>query len=88
VYSPNQNKSHSYGKFEDTETVNRKKMKMTYNAMSNDQQKMTKKPKQKIFYESNIYGPCETNLLLFTGCRLPTIHFNAGNKQSHQLEWA
>jgi hypothetical protein len=24
--------------------------------------------------------------LLFTGCRLPTIHFNAGNKQSHQLD--
>ena len=39
-------------------------------------------PQQKIFDESNIYGPCEANLLLFTGCRLPTIHFNAGNKQS------
>ena len=49
VYSPNQNKSHSYGKFEDTKSVFRnrksKKMKMTYNAMSNDQQKMTKQPK-------------------------------------------
>lgn len=45
-------------------------------------------PQQKIFYESNIYGPCETYLLLSTGRRLPTVPFYAGNKQSHKREWA